>query len=116
MAQKLRGRVSLRKKGVSLRSSREEKNKEERSKTASGSLLPKDKKTATKIMVTIPLEMVIWMDKLCLEIRENSGVVFDRGMLIRGCLRSLRQVGLNLKAAKDEYQLSENIVAYLSKL
>ncbi len=62
------------------------------------------------------MNRLIWMDKLCLEIRESSGVVFDRGMLIRGCLRALREVGLNLKSVKDEYQLSDNIVSHLGKL
>jgi len=72
--------------------------------------LPQD---YTKASLTLRLRDILWLDRLCADIREQTGAILDRGGLLRGLIAAVQDSGIDLRGCSTEEQISESIASKL---
>jgi len=74
---------------------------------------PKQLAEFTKISATLRLKNVVWLDRLCADIREHTGSLIDRGTVLRGVLAAIHESGIDLGICGSEEQIAETIAKKL---
>jgi len=72
--------------------------------------LPSD---SAKASLTLKLRNIVWMDRLCSDIREQTGNVLDRGELLRGMISAVQDSEIDLRNCKTEQDIADAITKKL---
>ena len=60
-----------------------------------------------KASLTLRLKNILWLDRLCTDIREKTGGLMDRGSLLRGLIDAIQISGIDLSHCYTEKQVTE---------
>ncbi len=63
----------------------------------------------TKSTITLHLANIVFLDRMCANIRESTRVIIDRGCILRALVTSLQDCKLDLSSCSTEEQLVEVI-------
>ncbi len=66
-----------------------------------------------KASLTLKLSDILWMDRLCSDIREQTGEVLDRGSLLRGMISAIQDSEIDLRKCKTEKEIVDSIAKKL---
>lgn len=66
-----------------------------------------------KASLTLKLRDIVWMDRLCSDIREHTGNVLDRGALLRGMISAVQDSEIDLRNCKTEQDIADAIAKKL---
>ena len=67
----------------------------------------------TKVTVVLFNRQIVYLDRLALEMRQQTGAVVKRAELIRALIDALAASGLDLTTAMSETDIKERLVAKL---
>lgn len=62
-----------------------------------------------KASLTLKLKNILWLDRLCTDIREKTGGLMDRGSLLRGLINAIQNSGIDLSHCYTEQQVTETL-------
>lgn len=68
----------------------------------------------TKTTLTISLRQLVWLDRLCSTIRENSRAIVDRGAIIRALIDALEECMLDITHCSSEEEIQKTIAHKLA--
>jgi hypothetical protein len=63
-----------------------------------------------KVMVMLAPQQVHALDKICLEIRQTTGMKFKRSMLIRALIDGFLETPINFKEARSYEEVTQKII------
>jgi hypothetical protein len=63
-----------------------------------------------KTTVSLQLEKIVWLDRLCTDILSNTKSVIDRGDIIRACIEALHESGIDLSHITSPASIKEHIL------
>jgi hypothetical protein len=76
---------------------------------------PKIHNQTYKTMVTLRPDQALWMDRLALDVRQNTGAIIDRGLLMRSLIDYVMESGLDLSHAESETDVKDALLAQKGK-
>ena len=81
-----------------------------------GNQLDIERKTLERVNVILDRNLLMWLEKTALIIREDTGGTVNRSELIRAIVGAFADLNLRLRGCRTEKDIREGLFKYLDRL
>jgi hypothetical protein len=75
-----------------------------------------NRKTHERVNVILDRNLLAWLEKTALKIREDNGATLNRSQLIRAIVGAFADLNLRLRGCRTEKDIREGLFRYLDRV